>query len=215
MKKIALFLLLLIGFGASKAYASGFFGGTVDPLSISSGTIATFNASTATITTLTVSSGAIGGFTAGTSTSTELNSTLIQATTLNGTTMNGTTINGTVVTISTAVLGYTVLSSSAVTIPDNGHGAVMIGSVTVVSALVVLSCADNDGCELLLEETGARLGQVVTILHTGSPGATNVIDTPGRQEVTSGTTFSMSTDENIGFMYNGSAWVEYSGRKSP
>ncbi len=102
----------------------------------------------------------------------------------------------------------TVAVPEVTAIGDNVmDGGTHVATHTLVPATssVLLACADTDGCDITLSETGAESGTIVRITNT-SANACNFADTSGVTETAS--SLAMGQFDSLTLLYAADRWVE-------
>lgn len=97
---------------------------------------------------------------------------------------------------------------SSVTTASNGGGTAASATLTTSEvSYIEHTCSDTDGCTLTLSESGAKQGQLLTVVNVSSNTDT-FADSSGVQELAGGTSFAAAQWQSIMFQYVTDRWVE-------
>ncbi len=94
---------------------------------------------------------------------------------------------------------------STCAISDSGNGSHASGTCTPTTSLVECTCADSDGCDITLGETGVVSGTRVTILGA-AVNACNFSDSDGVSELSA--SFAMGPYDTLTLVYYLTRWIE-------
>jgi hypothetical protein len=98
------------------------------------------------------------------------------------------------------------LTAQDLDVADSGDGNAATATLNPTSNVVIVSCADSDGCDITMGESDTVV-RVVSIVND-TANAANFADTAGVSEIAGA--FAMGDNDSLTLVYNGSEWVEVS-----
>ena len=98
------------------------------------------------------------------------------------------------------------LTAQDLDVADSGDGTAATATLNPTSNVVIVSCADSDGCDITMGESDTVV-RVVSIVND-TANAANFADTAGVSEIAGA--FAMGDNDSLTLVYNGSEWVEVS-----
>ena len=113
--------------------------------------------------------------------------------------------NGAVLRGDLTTTGKVIDTPVALSCASDGAGTAAACTLLPTSTLVNYTCSDTDGCAMTLSETGAKAGQRLVVINSGS-NAMTFADSAGVQELPA--SISLAITESASFVYAGTAWVQ-------
>ncbi len=102
-----------------------------------------------------------------------------------------------------------IITPVSVTTAANGGGTAASQTLTTAeTGFIIETCQDTDGCTMTMSESGARNGQVISVIMASSSNTCTWNNIAGQQELAGGAAFAGAASASISFQYSTDRWVE-------